>query len=115
MNILIIDDNPEITGLTKPLLEGNGHHVSTIETIEELKNEKEIQGYSLIFLDKSIKQINLKTVQSMRPPNVKSPVIVAFTAQDNDNPDSHINEGFDDVLSKPFTPQDLYLLTKKYS
>ena len=75
MNILIIDDNPEITGLTKILLEVNEHKVSSIETIEELKNETNIQNYDLILLDKSIKTLDLKTVRGLINPDIKSPYI----------------------------------------
>ena len=113
LNILIMDDEEEIRDLLLTLLIKFGHSVAVskdgAEAIDIYKKAKESGNiFDMVFMDLTIKggMGGKKAVKLLREydPNVK--VIVSSGYADSSIA-SYKDDGFDGVLKKPYTKQDL--------
>ncbi|WP_067149171.1 hybrid sensor histidine kinase/response regulator [Pseudotamlana agarivorans] len=118
LNVLLVEDNMVSMMYAKKLLEKHVlkiHEANNgIEAIESIKEHKKI---NLVLLDLEMPKMNgfkaIKHIKKLRP-NIN---VVAFTA--NIPSTEFISKldslGFDDILSKPFSKQDLFEILKNYS
>ncbi|WP_194767448.1 hybrid sensor histidine kinase/response regulator [Tamlana sp. I1] len=118
MNILLVEDNMVSMMYAKKLLEKHvlkiNEATNGIEAIEILKENKDI---NLVLLDLEMPKMDgfmaIEHIKKLRP-NVS---VVAFTAN---IPSAEFvakleRLGFDDILSKPFSKQDLFAVLRNYS
>ncbi|MBP0902332.1 hybrid sensor histidine kinase/response regulator [Mariniflexile gromovii] len=116
-SVLLVEDNMISMMYAKKLLE---KHVTKIyeatNGVEAILKVKSYNDIDLVFLDLEMPQMNgFKAISHIKEhrPNL---IVIAFTA--NIPSTELINKlddlGFDDILSKPFSKQDVFAILKKY-
>lgn len=106
--ILLAEDD-ELAGVVfRQTIEFLGGYASVVSNGEEALREVAKHDFDLIFLDIHMPRMNgIEALQRLREMGDSSPVI-AFTADTLDgNIGRFISLGFDDVLAKPYTMNDL--------
>lgn len=118
LNVLLVEDNMVSMMYAKKLLKKHVLKIyeatNGVEAIENINTYKDI---NLVLLDLEMPKLNgfkaIKHIKTLKP-NLN---VVAFTAN---IPSSEFiakldSLGFDDILSKPFSKQDLFEVLKNYS
>lgn len=108
MNILIIDDEPDLLEKIKALLLSEQYTVSTSadgdDGLEKILNNI----YDLILLDIMLPGINgLEILTEIRSAGVRTPVLMLTARGDIDDKVTGLNLGADDYLAKPFSVAEL--------
>lgn len=109
MNILLVEDNPDILELTKISLEMIGSHkVDTAEdgylALQKILNQK----YDLILLDDMLPELNGFQVYQAYAKQATSPTpIIFFTANTNKAELKIVNNIVLGLITKPFDPKAL--------
>jgi CheY-like chemotaxis protein len=108
MNILVVDDNATNRMLASMMLEGRGWHIAEAhdgtEALEAVRREK----FDVILMDISMPGMSGDDVCRRIKAAMPGPRVVAFTAHVMpDEVDSIMSAGFDGLLTKPFTQEQL--------
>lgn len=108
MNILIIDDEPELLARLSSVLKKEHYTVVTAadgqEGLDKLWDDK----YDLILLDIMLPHINgLDILKEMRAAGLNTPVLMLTAKGDIDDKVAGLNLGADDYLAKPFSLAEL--------
>lgn len=107
MNILMIEDDPDITLLLVNYLKLQGINVDAFETpapgIEALKNAH----YDLIILDLTLPDIDGLVLCRMIRETVDTPIIISSARSDIHDKIDAFDYGADDYLPKPYEPREL--------
>lgn len=108
MNILIIDDEPELLEKIETLLLSEQYTVSTSangnDGLENVLNNI----YDLILLDIMLPGINgLDILTEIRAAGIRTPVLMLTARGDVDDKVTGLNLGADDYLAKPFSVAEL--------
>ncbi len=108
MNILIIDDEPELLEKIETLLLNEQYTVSTSadgnDGLEKILNNI----YDLILLDIMLPGINgLDILTEIRAAGIRTPVLMLTARGDIDDKVTGLNLGADDYLAKPFSVAEL--------
>ena len=116
-SILVVEDYPETLGLFKAVLEGEGYTVKAVETGEQTLEVLSVNSYDLVILDIMLPRIDgfevCKRIKA--DPKTKNVPVVAVTAFDVPDILKRCNAvGVDEVVIKPFDPNNLVSVIKKY-
>ena len=110
--ILVVDDEPDITGLVAYHLAKAGYRVTTAQNGTEALRTARDEHPDLIVLDVMLPGVSGYDVlaELRRRPETASVGVILLTAR-KDEPDriKGLSLGADDYVSKPFSPQELVL------
>ncbi|MDF1875962.1 response regulator transcription factor [Sulfurimonas sp. SAG-AH-194-I05] len=108
MNILLIDDDVNITKAIKQGLIEEGFRVDIAISIQEAKEKLDMTEYSLIILDKMLPDGDGSSFcLELRKDNVDTPVLMLSACIELDDIVGGLNNGADDYLGKPFRFREL--------
>src|SRR4051812_1982473 len=114
LHVLVVDDEPNIRKALAACLEADGHSVTSVASARDALAAVSRRSYDLAFVD-----LNLGADQGMEliPPLLAdSPwtkVVVLTAYASFDTAVESIRRGATDYLPKPFTPQQLSVITQK--
>lgn len=108
MNILIIDDEPDLLERLKSVLTGEHYTVETAgdgrSGLEKIWNDT----YDLILLDIMLPGMNgLEVLSEIRAAGIRTPVLMLTAKGDIEDKVAGLNLGADDYLAKPFSLAEL--------
>lgn len=110
--VLLIDDDPVLLGMTAEMLNTAGIRVeaftSQFDALSALKKEK----FKILITDILMPQMNGFELLSFYRQNNQNGFAIAVTGESHDS-QIYIEAGFDSVIKKPFTPNEL--LSQIYS
>ena len=113
--ILVVEDNKINQMITKKMLTNKGIQCKLIdngeESIEMCRNNK----FNMVLMDVHLPGIN-GTIASeqIRIFDTKTPIIALTAISLNENRESLLSYGMNDVITKPFNPEDFYRVIDKY-
>ena len=104
-----MDDNDDLRGLVRALLNGHGYSVAEASTCKIAMSLLSTQPFDLILLDITLPDGNgFEVVEFLRAKQISSRVIVLTGTSGLDVALRGVSLGVQDYISKPFRPQ--YLL-----
>ena len=113
-NILVVDDHPVNKQLLKLILERLGYDVSTAEDGQEAVKKGE-DNFDLIFMDVQMPILDgYEATKKLREKGVKTPIIACTAGSQENEKEVAISFGMNDILSKPFTKDELQKILNKY-
>ncbi|MEN4052696.1 response regulator transcription factor [Sulfurimonas sp. NWX79] len=103
MNILLVEDDKELTAtLTRGLYE-EGMHVNSVSLIDEAKSYIQMKTYDVIILDKVLPDGDGSSFCTELRNNGNSvPILMLSACDECDDIVDGLNKGADDYLTKPF-------------
>ncbi|HHF08578.1 MAG TPA: response regulator [Kosmotoga arenicorallina] len=106
--ILIVDDERNVRGLLRKILEEKGYNVAAVATGEEALEEIKKGDFKLITVDIKLPGISgIEFIKRVRTQGLDTPILI-ISALTNAVPIVEaIKSGANDYLSKPFPSQDL--------
>jgi two-component system response regulator CpxR len=105
--ILIVDDDVELTGLLRELLEPEGYAVDTHGTGRGAAERASGGGYALVILDVMLPEVNGFEILRLVRRTSTVPVILLTARGDDVDRIVGLEIGADDYLPKPFNPREL--------
>lgn len=106
--ILVIDDDLDIRGTLKSLLEANNYLVETSTTAKEASKKLKSTSYATILLDIFLPDKNgLEYIDELRKSKVRAPVIIITGDSNLETAQKAIRQGVFDYLVKPFKSKQL--------
>ena len=113
--ILVVDDHPVNKHLLKIVLEKKGFDVKVAEDGIDAVNSVKQNDFDLIFMDVQMPILDgYEATKKLREMGYKMPIIACTAgSQENEKEIAH-SFGMNDVLSKPFTKEDLKIILDKY-
>lgn len=113
MNILIVEDEEELSSYLQSILARNGYKSTVAECIEEVITEGLAFKHDLIILDLMLNgERGDKLVKHLREKENSTPVLVLSALGQIRTKIQLINLGADDYLVKPFDPEELLARVK---
>ncbi len=113
-NILVVDDHPVNKQLLKLILEKSGYRVTTAEDGQEAV-KKGNENFDLIFMDVQMPILDgYEATKKLREKGVKTPIIACTAGSQENEREIAISFGMNDILSKPFTKEELQRILNKY-
>ncbi|MCM8777658.1 MAG: response regulator [Candidatus Omnitrophica bacterium] len=110
--VLIIDDEPQIAGLYREFLAGEGYYVSSCNNGNEAMIQLENEKFDIVLLDIQMPGIDGFTILSrIRDKGIPVVIITAFGTVENAV--RALKSGASDFLVKPFSLEDLSLAIKR--
>ena len=114
-NILVVEDNKINQMITKRMLENREILCEVIdngeEAIEVMKNNK----YDLVLMDVHLPGINgTIATEEIRKFDTTTPIIAMTAISLNENREMLLSYGMNDVITKPFIPNDFYVILSKH-
>jgi CheY-like chemotaxis protein len=118
-NILLVDDNKDITGLFKTILEFAGHNCTVVNNGKEGLEMMHAKSFDLILLDLAMPNMSGIDVLDVvkKDPNLKSNKILIITASSpTDAETERIRQSYPilDILKKPINKVKLLQTIDKY-
>jgi len=114
LNILIVDDEPNIRKTLGMYLEGEGHRVMAVSNPRDALTEISSRSFDLAFVDLRLgTQTGLDLIPELLSgsPWIKVVVITAYASVDTAV--EAMKRGATDYLSKPFTPSQVGLVVRR--
>jgi len=114
LNILIVDDEANIRRTMTLCLEAGGHRVTAVSNIADALTEAERQVFELAFVDLRLgtdNGLDLIPVLSASSPWLRMVVITAYASVETAV--EAMRRGATDYLPKPFTPEQVLLVTAR--
>jgi signal transduction histidine kinase len=115
--ILLVEDNKINQMITKKMLENKGIICLIIDNGEgavQLMNDKEHE-YDLVLMDVHLPGINgTIATQQIRNFDTKTPIIALTAISLDENREMLLSYGMNDVITKPFIPEEFYTTISKY-
>ena len=113
--ILLVEDNKINQMISKKMLERKGINCTIIDcgedAIEIVKNNK----FDLILMDVHLPGINgTIATQQIRTFDPTTPIIALTAISLNENRDMLLSFGMNDVITKPFIPEEFYSIISEY-
>ncbi len=106
--ILVVDDDPDLLGLLKQYLTGNGFAVAGVADGMEMTRHLEEKGADLLLLDLMLPgEDGLTLARKVRARGNKMPIIMLSARGEDIDRIIGLEVGADDYLSKPFNPREL--------
>ena len=111
----MVDDHPVNKHLLKIVLEKKGFDVKVAEDGIDAVNSVKQNDFDLIFMDVQMPILDgYEATKKLREMGYKMPIIACTAgSQENEKEIAH-SFGMNDVLSKPFTKEDLKIILDKY-
>jgi NtrC-family two-component system response regulator AlgB len=114
LRILIVDDEANIRTQLSLCLESDGHHVVAHGSIGEALIEASWQAFDLVFLDVRLGMDNgLDFIPRLLAESPWAKVVVITAYASVDTAVESMKRGAADYLAKPFSPQQVRLVTQK--
>jgi DNA-binding response OmpR family regulator len=107
MNILVVDDDIEISELLRIILEKEGWSIFSVENGEEALKFIEKQSTDLVILDILLPKIDGREVCRYLCRNYSIPVIMLSALSDSTEKVMCLDSGADDYITKPFRGDEL--------
>ncbi len=110
LDILVVEDEPDILELLRHVLEKDGHMVRTAETGEEALQKLRMATPQLLLLDLMLPGMDgLELCRRVRQnPDTRDLPVIMLTARGEENDVvAGLNLGADDYITKPFSPRVL--------
>jgi signal transduction histidine kinase/ActR/RegA family two-component response regulator len=108
-NILLVEDNKINQMITKKMLENKGVSCEVIGNGEDAIEVAKSQSFDLILMDVHLPGINgTIATQRIREYDSNTPIIALTAISLNENRDLLLSFGMNDVITKPFVPEDFY-------
>ncbi len=106
-HILIVDDDPDIAGLLRQLMIGEGHTTSVAQNGEKAETLARARIPDLVILDLNLPGISgIEVCRRMRG-FLSAPILMLTASGGDENQLVGFNAGADDYVSKPFNTQVL--------
>ena len=103
MRILLIEDDPDISGAVRDGLEDQGYYVQVVRDGPRALRVAQQQSHALILLDLMLPGMNgLEIVRTLRQERVTTPILMLTARGDVDDRVAGLEAGADDYLPKPF-------------
>ena len=116
LNVLIVDDEPNIRKTLTVFMESRGHQVKAVSCSRDALAEAELQVFDLAFVDVRLGSENgLDLVPSLLAANPWIKVVVITAYASIDTAVEAMKRGAVDYIPKPFTPDQLQLVTERLS
>jgi signal transduction histidine kinase len=113
--ILLVEDNKINQMITKKMLEKKGISCVIIDNGEEAIEEVCNNHYDLILMDVHLTGINgTEATSAIRKINKKIPIIALTAISLNENIETLLSFGMNDVITKPFEPNHFYDVIRRY-
>jgi len=113
--ILVVDDHPVNKQLLKMVLEKMGYVVSTAEDGMEALNKVKNEEFDLIFMDVQMPILDgYEASKKIREMNILSPIIACTAGLQENEKEIALSFGMNDILSKPFTKEELQKVLSKF-
>ncbi len=116
LNVLIVDDEPNIRKTLTVFMESRGHQVKAVSCSRDALAEAELQVFDLAFVDVRLGSENgLDLVPSLLAANPWIKIVVITAYASIDTAVEAMKRGAADYIPKPFTPDQLQLVTERLS
>ena len=114
-SILLIEDNKINQMITRKMLENKSISCEIIDNGEEAVDLLKLKRFDMILMDVHLPGINGTTATKLIREFDKATPIIALTAISLDeNRDMLLSFGMDDVITKPFVPDEFYSTIAKF-
>ena len=107
INILMIEDDTDISNLLTKYLSQYGMQVHSVETPKAALNALEVDHYDLIILDLTLPQMDGLELCKMIRKDHDIPIIISSARSDLTDKVIGLEYGADDYLPKPYEPREL--------
>ena len=116
LNVLIVDDEPNIRKTLTVFMESRGHQVKAVSCSRDALAEAELHVFDLAFVDVRLGSENgLDLVPSLLAANPWIKIVVITAYASIDTAVEAMKRGAADYIPKPFTPDQLQLVTERLS
>lgn len=113
--ILVVEDNKINQMITKKMLENKNIQCEIIDNGEAAVELCKYNKYDMILMDVHLPGINgTIATQQLRKFDTITPVIALTAISLNENREMLLSYGMNDVVTKPFAPEDFYGVIAKY-
>lgn len=113
--ILIVEDNKINQMISKKMLENKGIYCEIIDNGEDAIEISKNQKFDLILMDVHLPGINgTIATKEIREFDKKTPIIALTAISLNENRNMLLSFGMNDVITKPFVPDDFYATIAKH-
>jgi CheY-like chemotaxis protein len=114
-NVLIVEDNKINQMITKKMVENKGMTCEIIDNGEDaIEIARENKTFDLILMDVHLPGINgTIAAEEIRKFNKKIPIIALTAISLNENREMLLSFGMTDVITKPFEPENFYIIMAK--
>jgi CheY-like chemotaxis protein len=107
--VLVVEDNRINQMITKKMLENKGMSCNIIDNGEAAIESVRNNTYDLILMDVHLPGINgTIATKKIRQFNTTTPIIAITAISLDENREMLLSFGMNDVITKPFTPEDFY-------
>lgn len=107
--ILLVEDNQINQMITKKMLEKKGITCEIIDNGEEAIEHLKSNSYDLVLMDVHLPGINgTEATSKIRTFDTKTPIIALTAISLNENREMLLSYGMNDVITKPFVPENFY-------
>lgn len=114
-SILLIEDNKINQMITRKMLENKNINCEIIDNGEDAVELLKIKRFDMVLMDVHLPGINGTTATKLIREFDKTTPIIALTAISLDeNRDMLLSFGMDDVITKPFVPDEFYAIIAKF-
>jgi DNA-binding response OmpR family regulator len=108
MRILIVEDNEKVAGLLAKRLTENLFVVDLAKTVDEAMGALEIVDFDLVVLDLALPDGNgIDVLRALRKKGKQIPILIETARDDATHRVEALNQGADDYIVKPFSPEEL--------
>lgn len=113
--ILVVEDNKINQMITKRMLENKEILCEVIDNGEDAIEAVKNNNYDLVLMDVHLPGINgTIATQEIRKFNSTTAIIAMTAISLNENREMLLSFGMNDVITKPFIPNDFYIMLAKY-
>lgn len=107
--ILLVEDNKINQMITKKMLKNKGITCTVVDNGEDAIKTLRNSNYDLVLMDVHLPGINgTVATQTVRTFDEKTPIIALTAISLNENKEMLLSFGMNDVITKPFNPDDFY-------
>ena len=113
--ILLVEDNKINQMITKRMLENKKMNCEIIDNGEDAIEIIRKNNFDLVLMDVHLPGINgTLATQQIRSFNTQTPIIALTAISLNENREMLLSFGMNDVITKPFNPENFYDVISKY-
>jgi len=112
--VLVVEDNKINQMITKKMLQKKGMLCDIIDNGEDAIETAKTNSYDLILMDVHLPGINgTIATKHIREFDSKTPIVALTAISLDENRDMLLSYGMNDVITKPFHPEDFYSIIAK--
>jgi signal transduction histidine kinase/CheY-like chemotaxis protein len=113
--MLVVEDNKINQMISKKMLENKGIHCEIIDNGEEAVEISKNYKFDMILMDIHLPGINgTLATKKIREFDTITPIIALTAISLNENRKNLLSFGMNDVITKPFVPEDFYAIITKH-